>query len=74
MLKIILPPLIIVGYNYIVSFLGLHKLGVSALHVAVRANAVSLVRKLLKYHAEPNHVQLFSETPLHTGQVSSKMI
>ena len=42
-------------------------MGVSALHVAVRANAVSLVHKLLKYHAEPNHVQLFSETPLHTA-------
>jgi hypothetical protein len=32
---------------------------------------VSLVKKLLSYHAEPNHVQLFSETPLHTGQFLS---
>ena len=46
---------------------GLHQLGVSALHVAVRANAVTHVRKLLNHGAIPNHVQLFSETPLHTA-------
>lgn len=38
---------------------GLHQLGVSALHVAVRANAVTHVRKLLKHGAVPNHAQLF---------------
>ena len=46
---------------------GLHQLGISALHVSVRANAVELVRKLLTKGAVPNHVQLFSETPLHTA-------
>ena len=46
---------------------GLHQLGVSALHVAVRANAVNHVKKLLSHGAIPNHVQLFSETPLHTA-------
>ena len=39
--------------------LGLHQLGVSALHVAVRANAVLHVKKLLNNGAIPNPVQLF---------------
>ena len=47
--------------------LGLAELGISALHVAVRANAVAHVRKLLENGAIPNLVQLFSETPLHTA-------
>jgi len=46
---------------------GLHELGVSALHCAVRANAVQNVRVLLEKGAIPNSVQLFSETPLHTA-------
>jgi len=46
---------------------GLHELGVSALHCAVRANAVDNVRILLGRGAVPNSVQLFSETPLHTA-------
>ena len=46
---------------------GLHEFGVSALHCAVRANAVSQVRRLLDTGAIPNNVQLFSETPLHTA-------
>ena len=47
--------------------LGLAELGISALHVAVRANAVAHVSKLLENGAIPNLVQLFSETPLHTA-------
>ena len=47
--------------------LGLTELGISALHVAVRGNAVAHVRKLLAHGASPNLVQLFSETPLHTA-------
>ena len=46
---------------------GLHEFGVSALHCAVRANAVDQVKKLLERGAIPNNVQLFSETPLHTA-------
>ena len=47
--------------------LGLHDFGVSALHTAVRVNAVKNVELLLKNGAEPNSVVLFSETPLHTA-------
>ena len=46
---------------------GLHEYGVSALHCAVRANAVDQVKRLLEHGAIPNNVQLFSETPLHTA-------
>ena len=46
---------------------GLHEFGVSALHCAVRANAVDQVNRLLERGAIPNNVQLFSETPLHTA-------
>ena len=46
---------------------GLQEYGVSALHCAVRANNIENVRHLLEMGAEPNSVQLFSETPLHTA-------
>ena len=47
--------------------LGLHEFGTSALHCAVRADAVENVALLLKLGAVPNSVVLFSETPLHTA-------
>ena len=58
-----LPILISKGANVNI---GLHEFGVSALHSAVRVNAVKNVELLLRSGAEPNSVVLFSETPLHT--------
>ena len=59
-----LPLLLAAGANV---NLGLHEFGVSALHAAVRVNAVRNAELLLRCGAEPNSVVLFSETPLHTA-------
>ncbi|XP_034482338.1 transient receptor potential channel pyrexia [Drosophila innubila] len=42
----------------------------SALHYAIDGNAVDCVEILLKYGADPNTPQVYTETPLHTASAS----
>jgi len=42
----------------------------SALHYAIDGNAVDCVETLLKYGADPNTPQVYTETPLHTASAS----
>lgn len=42
----------------------------SALHYAIDGNAVDCVEILLKYGADPNTPQVYTETPLHTACAS----
>ncbi|ALC43922.1 pyx [Drosophila busckii] len=42
----------------------------SGLHYAIDGNAVDCVETLLKYGADPNTPQVYTETPLHTASAS----
>ncbi|XP_016981845.1 transient receptor potential channel pyrexia [Drosophila rhopaloa] len=42
----------------------------SALHYAIDVNAVDCVEVLLKYGADPNTPQVYTETPLHTASAA----